>query len=524
MTPASKQIESQSLKRISLSRNVMFGFFSWLLPLGFTFVLTPVIVHGLGVESYGIYALVMGFVAYSFTFNVGRAITKYVAAYHANNQTERIGEVLSNTLIINLVVGVLSASVLALSANVLVTRVLKIAPALQAHTRLAFYLASIGLLFTMISQVFSAVPQAVHRFDVFALITTIVGILTIGGNGLLVWFGYGAVVLVGWTAGVTGLSCLIYFLASRSLLPEAHLTFRLKKDLLAGILRFSSAVIAYQIMANMLLLFERGWLTRTLGAAAVTFYVVPMQMGIYIHAFISSLTLVMFPLASEADAKKDVVRLLHIYTRSYKYISMLVLFLVVTMAVGSHRILMNWMGPEFAMRSSRVLAIQAIVFGLIAWGIIGWQMSDGFGRPGRNAVLVLAWIIIAVPIMIWLTPTHGVVGMAYGRLASVLTIPIYVLLTERVIFGKCLWEFWRRTVMWLGLAGVVLAATQLFLYAKLPGGWLWFVITVVISGAPFLGVLWTCGYLDRDERIWLRQLLFRFTGSFRTQDLSERSG
>jgi O-antigen/teichoic acid export membrane protein len=512
------------MKRLSLSRNVMFGFLSWLVPVGFTFVLTPVIVHGLGVEAYGIYALVMGFVAYSFTFNVGRAITKYVAAYHANNQTERIGEVLSHTLVINLIVGVLSAGSLALLTNVLVTRVLRIDPSLQANARLAFYLASICLLFTMISQVFSAVPQAVHRFDVYSLISTTMAILTVGGSGLLVWFGYGAAILVGWTASVTGFSGLIYFLASRRLLPETHLTFRLKKDVLAGILRFSSAVIGYQILANLLLLFERGLLTRTLGAAAVTYYVVPMTMGIYIHAFISSLTLVVFPLASEAHAMQDAVRLRHIYTRAYKYVSVLALFMTVTVALGSHRMLTNWMGPEFAFRSSVVLTIQAVVFGLIGWGIISWQMSDGLGRPGRNALLVASWIVIAVPIMMWLTPTYGVVGMAFGRLATVLTVPVYVLLTERMIFGKCLWEFWRRTSFVLGLAGVVLAGSQALLFSKLPGGWFWLLGSIGFSGATYLGVLWTCGYLDPGELAWLRQLLGRFTGALRPPDLSEGTG
>src|SRR2546423_14187228 len=129
------------MKRISVSRNVLFGFLSWLLPLGFTVLLTPLIVHGLGAEAYGLYALVMGFVAYSFTFNVGRAITKYVAAYRASEQYERIGEGLSTTLLINLVVGALSAIALALCSNLLVTSVLKIAPQFQATARIAFYLA-----------------------------------------------------------------------------------------------------------------------------------------------------------------------------------------------------------------------------------------------------------------------------------------------------------------------------------------------------------------------------------------------
>lgn len=242
-------------------------------------------------------------------------------------------------------------------------------------------------------------------------------------------------------------------------------------------------------------------------------------MAIYIHAFISSLTLVIFPLASEADASQDAEALRQLYTRAFKYVSLLVLFMTVTLAVGSHRILASWMGEEFALRSSRVLTIQAVVFGLIAWGIISWQMSDGFGRPGRNALLVLSWIIIAVPLMIWLTPISGVVGMAYGRLASALTIPIYVLLTEHVIFGKCLWAFWRRTGLMLSLAGGVLASTQVFLFNMLPGGWFWLLGSIGLSGALYLGVLWTVGYLDHDERAWLRQLLSRFTGSFGARDV-----
>ncbi len=129
------------MTRISLPRNVLFGFLSWLLPLGFTFLLTPLIVHGLGAEAYGLYALVMGFVAYSFTFNVGRAITRYVALYRASGETERLSEVLSSTLMLNLVVGGMCAGSLALASNWLVKSVLKISANQQANARLALYMA-----------------------------------------------------------------------------------------------------------------------------------------------------------------------------------------------------------------------------------------------------------------------------------------------------------------------------------------------------------------------------------------------
>jgi O-antigen/teichoic acid export membrane protein len=510
------------MKRISLSRNVMFGFLSWLLPLGFTFVLTPLIVHGLGVQAYGLYALVMGFVAYSFTFNVGRAITKYVAAYRASGEHERIGDVLSTTLMVNLVMGTISAAALALCAEFLITDVLKIAPELQANARLAFYLAAIGLLVTMLSQVFNAVPQAVQRFDVYALIVTLTGVATIGGNGLLVWLGYGVPALIAWNVIVTGISCFVYFLASKRLLPDAHVRLKIRRDLLNGILRFSGAVIAYQILANLLLLFERGWLTSTLGPAAVTFYVVPMTIAIYIHAFISSLTFVLFPMASEAGAQQDTERLLQIYTRAYKYISVLVLFLTLTLIVASHQILTNWMGAEFAEKSTRVLMIQAAVFGLIAWGIVAWQMADGLGRPGRNAWLVVSWIVIAVPLMIWLTPIRGIEGMAYGRLASALTIPIYILLTERIIFGRLLWKFWLRTGSILALAGAVAGFVQWLILRKSPAGWIWLIAAVGVSGLVYFGILWVVGLLDEAERRWLKNLMGKFGSALGVQDLSQK--
>jgi O-antigen/teichoic acid export membrane protein len=501
------------MKRISLSRNVMFGFISWLLPLGLTFALTPLIVHGLGAQDYGLYALVMGFIAYSFTFNVGRAITKYVAAYRASNQDERIGEVLSTTLMVNLLMGIISAVALAMAANVLVTRVLNIAPHLQANALLAFYLAAAGLLVTMLSQVFSAVPQAVHRFDIYSLVTTLTGMITIGGNGLLVWLGFGIKSLVAWCGIATALSCVAFFVASRRLLPEARLTFRFKKDLVSGILRFSGSVIAYQVLANLLLLFERGWLMRTLGSEAVTFYVVPMTIAIYIHAFISSLTLVIFPLASEAGAQQDTVRLYGIYTRAFKYISLMVVFIVITTAVGSWQLLANWMGVDFANHAAGVLATQAVVFGLMALLIVPWQIADGLGFPWANALLSLWWLLTTALLAIFLTPRMGIQGMAWSRLIGMLVVPIFILIVERHVFGRNLWEFWRRVGASLVLSGLLTGLAQHFMFKHLPFGWLWFLLTIVTSGLLFGAMLLLTRYMDNEEQQWLRSFFAKIQSS-----------
>jgi hypothetical protein len=178
------------------------------------------------------------------------------------------------------------------------------------------------------------------------------------------------------------------------------------------------------------------------------------------------------------------------------------------------------MGEEFAHNSSGVLMIQAVVFGLIAWGIVAWQMSDGLGHPGRKAMLVLSWVVIAVPLMIWLTPLYGIMGIAYGRLASALTIPFYIFLTERLIFGKCLWRFWLRTGSILLFGGVVMAAVQIFLFHQLSHGWLWLILSVAGSGLLYFGLLWAIGFLDQDERAWLKTFMNKTGAMLRAQDVS----
>jgi hypothetical protein len=83
-----------------------------------------------------------------------------------------------------------------------------------------------------------------------------------------------------------------------------------------------------------------------------------------------------------------------------------------------------------------------------------------------------------------------------------------------------LWEFWRRTGLLLALAGCLLAILQFILFNKLPAGWLSLLASVGISGSMFFGALWLVGYLDQDERAWMRRLITRAATAFRAPDLA----
>ena len=308
------------MKSISTSRNVLFGFLGWVLPLGCTVAFTPMIVHGLGPDAYGLYAVIVGVIGYlaSMNFNVGRSVTKYISACLPESQARLAGEVLSTSFFLYMFIGVAGAVLLVASADWLVVRVLAIAPVYQSTARLSLYLGAAGLTFTLLAQLLSAAPQALQRFDLYGYVTIGSGVAAITGNGLMVWLGFGFAALIAWNVVVGLFACLAFAAIARRLLPGVRLTVRLRKSLLMELLRFSGAVTIYQVAGNLIVLFERGWITRVLGSAAVTYYVIPMTIAIYIHAFIASLTQVVFPMTSEASAGRDMERVHRTYTHALK--------------------------------------------------------------------------------------------------------------------------------------------------------------------------------------------------------------
>jgi O-antigen/teichoic acid export membrane protein len=150
----------------SIFKNVLFGFSTWILPLGLSFVATPIIVRNLGNAEYGIYALVLGFVGYSFNFNLGRAITKYIAEYRISGETEKLRDVISSTFFLNLLVGALGVLTVCFSAEWLVINVLRLDEAAQSKSVTALYIAALIIFATSLNQVFNSIIQGIHRHDV----------------------------------------------------------------------------------------------------------------------------------------------------------------------------------------------------------------------------------------------------------------------------------------------------------------------------------------------------------------------
>lgn len=491
----------------SIFRNVIYGFLTWLLPLILSFFATPVIVKSLGHEEYGIYALVLGFISYSFNFSFGRAVTKYIAEFRVSGENDKIKEIISAAFFINLPVGSIGLILIAFFSDWFVSDVLMIPPESHQQAVNALYIAGCTIFLFTITQVFTAVLQGIQRIDVYSKIFNFYNISLVLGNLILAFLGYSLLILLTWNLVITSISLLLFFIASKKLLPEFGLTFNLQKSSFNLILSFSWGVIGYQIISNFLLLFERSWITRQLGSENLTIYVVPMMLAVYLHSFISSLMIVIFPLASELENDRE--RLLRLYQKATKIVVMLVVFSGMMMILEGKNFLTLWMNPEFAEKAAPLLTLHTLTFGLNAITIVAWSMTEGLGHPGYNFSIFMICLIISISGMVLLTESYQNIGVAVARLAGFGSLCFSIFYVEKWFFGRVQAKFWLKIFFSVGISALAAAIVTKIMMGIFPVGWAFLILSAAISGSIYLICLLFLKFLSADEKETFRRLLRR---------------
>lgn len=491
----------------SVFKNVLYGFSTWVVPLALSFIATPIIVRSLGHKDYGIYALILGFVGYSFTFSIGRAATKYIAEYKATGENEKIRGIISATFLINALVGILGVAVIFLLADWLVRDVFLIEPAERQKSVYSFYIASGTIFFLTVNQVFNAVLQGIHRFDVYSKIYNFFSIAQLVGNILLAIEGFGLIYLLGWNLVMTSAMCCGYLISAKKLLPEFGINFNLRLETVRLVLHFSSGIIGYQVLGNILLLFERSWITRRLGAESLTFYVVPFTLALYILSFIISLNMVFLPLASEL--KNEPEKLLGLYKKATKMVLFFVVFIGLTLIIGSDYFLSLWMGEAFAEKSSDLLILHTLTFGVTAIGSVAWQLTEALGYPKYNALVFSICLVICVGLMILLSDVYGNFGIALGRLTGYAVITFSIFYVEKWFFGKVQIGFWAKMLGILIVPTILAGLSEKLIMTNFPANWWTFISSVLVGGIIYCAGLYLLGFVTAEEKTILRNLYSR---------------
>lgn len=483
----------------------MYSVIAWLFPILLGFIATPILVRGLGGEQYGLFAIVLGFISYSFTFGVGKVVGKYLPELQASGESEKATEIVSATFWFSLFVGVTGAAALVLTAPWIVERLLLISTENQRIAVNSLYLAAgIGVVL-MLSQVFQFVLQGLHRFDNYVTITNLTGLLLGVGNIVLALNGFGVQALLIWNLGVVLLTGLVFFVRAKHLLPSITLWKMSSRAIWTSVVRYAGNIILYQVFANVLFIFERSWVMRKFGAAALTFYFVPMLLAIYLHGFVASIVQAVFPVVNEVLEDRE--RVLELYKRANKLILAIVVFTVTNFIACGSLFLQLWVSRELASASYHLLVFHGLTFGVIAIGIMAFQLAEVFKFPALNVIMTGSWMLLAIPMMIVAADYWQSEGVAGARLvAALVTFPI-VAYTERRFLGNILWRFWTAVGLRIGVAAASMGLVEWFILRSVGDSYVSLFAAGGIGTLVFGGMLAATGFLTTDDREMIRRNL-----------------
>lgn len=488
-------------------KNSIYGLSTWMIPLALNVIAVPLIVRSLGNGDYGLYALVLGVIGHSFNLNFGRAITKYVAEYRATGREEEIGQIMSASLWLNLLAGGTGVVVLAVFARKIVAYAFTVGPESAEKLTNGIYLAAAIILLAMVNQIFNSILHGLKRFDLYSKIYNLRSFALVTGNVALALYGYGLIALLTWNLIVIAATSVLNGIICRTLLPDVRWGLWPSGSHLRLVLLFSGAIIGYQILSNLLLLFERGWIVRIFGAEELTFYVVPMLLAIYFYEFIASLMMVVFPMASEFGG--DPMRLKKLYRQATKAALFFSVLAMASVLVLGRHFLTIWMGIPFASQSAAVLSIQMITFSLMAVQVVMWHVTEGLGRPEYNLLFIVFLVAVSLAFMIPLSGPYGIEGVALGRLAGAVVLFLSIFLMEWRFFGRIEFGFWGRFLGLFAFAGAVAGASEYGMLRIAGTGWAGFGLASIAGVLIYVMIAILTGCFDSEERRLVKGLISR---------------
>ena len=463
----------------------------------FAFVATPLMVRGLGVENYGYFSIVLVVIGSAFTTGIARTPAKYIPEKRGAKKSSELQPIRSAAIVITFAVAAAEAIGLALLSPFLVSRVLGVSGPAGGQLTTGIYLACLIGAVMMLSHFFQAALQGIHRFRVYAMITIAASFVLNLGSVIIAANGFPFVDIFVWNLIVSFAAAAAFFVFARSGVPELTLRAAVDANALKTVGRFAASIFVYQSITAVFYLFERSYVLRNFGPEALTYYTVPLLLGLYLHSVIVAVSQVTIPKFNERLG--DTSALFQIYKALTKVVVSASVYLAMLYYLVGEELLTLWLGPAFADRSFSFLVIGGAAFALIAILIPAWILSESARRPGINASSPLVTSLVGMTAIVILGSVYQIEGAAAGRLAGAIAALPIILIVERLVFERIMYDVWLAIAVRVLAAASVMFSIDIAADILLETSWPAFIFTSILISSGFWGTLIGLGYTSRKE-------------------------
>jgi O-antigen/teichoic acid export membrane protein len=359
-------------------RNTGWNFFSRLIHIPISICLIPFIIDQVGAERYGVWVTLFALVDYFalLDLGVGAATIKYVAEYHASQNIPKIGHVVLNTCVFNLIF----FPPLALS-RIFADEILalfKIAPQNLAEAKFIFDWVLLNFALGQFSSVFRNTLIGLQRMHV----SNFCEIVYLLAYAAATW------IVLGRGAGLKGMIVVLFYLRLGMVAAQVLCVLRALPQLKQGLGRFDIPMLkdffryGLKLQPNALAGFLNFQLDKLLighflKMEFVTFYEVGSKLAMVIRLFPSMMLSPLIPASAELSVQRDAARLEELYLRGTKYLTLVAAPLMGFMVAMGPAIMHFWLGSQSSPQA--VLALQILSIGYFFNIVAGAAHSMGRG-------------------------------------------------------------------------------------------------------------------------------------------------
>jgi O-antigen/teichoic acid export membrane protein len=381
------------------------------LPLAVALVTVPLYVGQIGAARYGVLSIIWVLLGYFgfLDFGLARAATNALAKL-ADGQAAQRASVLMTSLYANLAIGALGAAVLYLAGGFLLHRLLHLPDELDGEVQSALPVIAAMLPLALVGGVGRGALEARERF----LAVNLLDLIGISLGQILpllcaVLIGPALPILVPAAFAARAISVgLIFCVVART---EGMTGLRaFDRQRLSELLGFGAWVTVINVIGPLLGSIDHLLVGSALGAAAVTYYAVPMSLVTRSQIVAVALSRTLFPRFSRlASAEATGLAEQAIVALAYAFGAVCAPAIIL-----GGPFLRLWMGPPFAAEAAPVIELLMIGAWINGLAFIPYALLQGQGRPGAVAKLNALELAPFIAVLWIMLDRYGLVGAAFA--------------------------------------------------------------------------------------------------------------
>ena len=418
------------------SRNIGWSFAGQILPMLAGLIFVPLLIKSLGTARFGFLSLVWVVIGYFSLFDLGlaRALTQRVANLLAAGDTARVQAAVHAGLLLIGGLALLSAPVVYLSHDLLLSELIRSGPALAGEANNAFTWLVVGVPIVIFSAGVRGILEGQHRFAAVNLVRTPSGVMMFVGPWLATQFSpsLGAVTLavllvrLGQTVGFLALAGdLVWSMANT---PSVD---RQEVRMLFG---FGLWVTVSNIISPVMVYMDRFAISHFGNLSDVAYYSTPFDLIARLLFINNAVSAVIFPTLSAAYSS-DPAAMKGISKQNFVIVAALITPIIVIVLLFAHPLMTLWVGKAFADRSSTILQILSVGILVNSLSSVGTTTLQAMRRADLTAKFHIGELPFYLVLLIVLVQQFGIMGAAIAWLV-------------RVSFDMCLLYYFSWRLRW----------------------------------------------------------------------------